>query len=82
MSVSFGCKCEKKDKNNWRVLHRKCNYSAFESPKYGRHPSDYSTVFCLRCNALGRTKANYVDGLKDITTSAYYDRLRGLNNAR
>lgn len=65
MSVSFGCVCEKKDKKNWVVIHRMYNISAFESPKYGRHPSDYSTVRCTKCGMIGRTKAQYVSELKD-----------------
>ena len=68
MSVSFGCKCAIKEKSNWKVLHRECNYSYFESPKGGRHHSRYSTVFCLKCRAMGRTKAKYVDDLDDSTS--------------
>jgi len=74
MSESFGCKCIIKDKSNWRVIHRMCNYSAFESPKYGPHPSNYSTVSCIKCTSTGRTKAKYVNGLEDI------DKQKWLNN--
>lgn len=66
MSESFGCKCKVKDKSNWRVMHRKHNHSAFEFPKYGFHPSAYSTVLCLKCKAIGQTKAKYVDELDDL----------------
>jgi len=65
MSNSFGCKCNIKDKNNWRVIHRYHNHSAFETPKYGEHSSKYSTVCCLKCRAMGQTKAKYVKDLKD-----------------
>jgi hypothetical protein len=66
MSVSFGCKCEDKDKKNWKVVHRNHNHSAFESPKYAEHYSEYSTVKCLKCGLIGRTKAKYVCELDDI----------------
>lgn len=66
MGVSFGCQCKVKDKSNWRVLDRNCNYSYFEAPKGCKHLSDYSTVVCLKCRAMGRTKAKYVDGLEDV----------------
>jgi hypothetical protein len=69
MAVSFYCKCPERAKpveqRNWVVYYRYCNHSAFESPKYGEHPSDYSTVKCLSCGAVGRTKAKYVDDLRD-----------------
>ena len=65
MSVSFSCSCEIKNKDNWKVLHRKHNHSAFESPPYAEHVSEYSTVICEKCGGCGRTKAKYVDGLKD-----------------
>lgn len=69
MSVSFGCKCKKKDKNNWKVVHRNHNHSAFEFPKYEQHYSEYSTVKCLKCGEIGQTKAKYVNELKDIKNS-------------
>ncbi len=65
MSQSFGCKCEVKDKNNWVVLRRNYNNSYFESPRGGQHYSEYSSVKCINCGALGRTKAKYVVTLKD-----------------
>lgn len=68
MSVSFYCHCEERKKpveqRNWVVYSRYCNHSAFEYPKYAAHPSDYSTVKCLSCGAVGRTKAKYVDSLR------------------
>jgi late competence protein required for DNA uptake (superfamily II DNA/RNA helicase) len=65
--VSFGCHCGERQKpvqeRNWVVLQRCCNHSAFNG--YHWTPSDYSTVFCRACQALGRTNARYVDQLKD-----------------
>lgn len=67
MSVSFSCHCEERKKpvnqRNWRVLQRNCNHSAFSGYRYTR--SDYSSVVCLTCGVEGRTKAAYVDNLKD-----------------
>lgn len=48
---------------NLIVLKRRCNYSAFNG--YHRTPSDYSTVKCTACNFSWRTKASYVESLKD-----------------
>jgi hypothetical protein len=69
MAVSFGCHCEERKKpphmRRWVVLHRRCNYSAFNGYHYT--PSDYSSVWCWACGAVGRTKAEYVDYLRDMT---------------
>jgi hypothetical protein len=67
MSVSFGCKCDVKDRKNWVVFRRHYNNSYFQYPKGQPHYSDYSTVYCLKCRALGRTKADYVVELRDAT---------------
>jgi hypothetical protein len=68
MSVSFGCHCEERKKpimkRAWRVTKRNFNTSAFNG--YHRTDSDYSSVVCLTCSAVGRTKADYVCCLKDI----------------
>jgi len=64
MSVSFGCRCDIKNKDNWVIVCFIHNHSAFESPKYYPHYSDYSTVRCLNCGAIGRTKAKYVSLLE------------------
>jgi len=65
----FNCHCEERKKpvreRRWVVVHRYHNHSHFEYPKGAAHPSDYSTVRCLSCGAIGRTKAKYVDFLKD-----------------
>ena len=67
--VSFSCHCQERKKpvaeRNWEVWRRHCNHSYFERPKGCWHPSDYSTVYCKTCRALGRTKAKYVDLLPD-----------------
>lgn len=67
MSVSFSCHCSERRKpvadRNWVVVQRKCNHSAFNGYHYT--PSEYSTVWCNECHALGRTKAGYVDSLPD-----------------
>jgi len=67
MAVSFSCNCAERKKpvteRNWIVVNRECNYSAFSG--YRWTPSRYSLVHCRECRALGRTKAKYVDQLKD-----------------
>ena len=67
MSVSFGCKCPERRKpaasRRWVVLQRCCNHSAFNG--YRWTPSDYSCIYCLTCHAIGRTKARYVEFLRD-----------------
>jgi hypothetical protein len=68
MSTGFECHCEERQKplaeRNWRVTKRNFHTSAFSG--YRRTYSDYSTVLCLSCMRIGRTKANYVTGVKDI----------------
>ena len=67
MATPFGCKCPERRKpvkqRKWVVITRNCNYSAFNG--YRRTFSEYSLVYCPECQALGRTKAAYVDQLKD-----------------
>lgn len=68
MSVSFGCCCEERKKPTatraWRVTKRNYNNSAFNG--YRNTYSDYSTLVCLTCGAVGRTKAGYVCCIIDI----------------
>jgi hypothetical protein len=68
MSVSFGCHCEERkkpvNKRNWRVTKRHYHNSAFNG--YRSTYSDYSSVVCLTCCAVGRTKADFVYHLKDV----------------
>lgn len=47
----------------WRVIQRLCNHSAFNG--YHRTFSLYSSLICLRCGAVWRTKAGYVAQLRD-----------------
>jgi hypothetical protein len=54
------CRCDRK---YWAVIHRRCNYSAFNG--YYWTPSDYSALRCGNCGHVWRTKANYVDSLPD-----------------
>jgi hypothetical protein len=78
MSVSFNCgspdsflqrtmDCQERKKpvseRNWEILQYRCNHSAFNGYHYT--PSDYSTVRCCSCGAVGRTKAKYVDSLRE-----------------
>jgi len=64
MASGKACICENKDKSNWVVIHYKHNHSAFESPKYGEHPSNYSMVQCTKCLMTWSTKAKYVNELR------------------
>ena len=66
--MSGGAAC--KDKGHraggeWVVVDRNCNHSAFSG--YHRTSSAYSCVRCLRCGALWRTKAQYVDTLRNAS---------------
>lgn len=67
MAVSFSCRCDERskppDQRSWGVIARRCNYSTFNGGRYT--PSDYSEIVCLSCGAIGRTKAKYVDQLRD-----------------
>jgi hypothetical protein len=67
MCTSFGCRCEERRKpvgeRNWGVIMRCYHRSAFAGGHWT--PSDYSTVVCLTCGAIGRTKAQYVEKLRD-----------------
>lgn len=65
MSNSFSCKCPERkrpvDERDWIVSQYCCNHSAFNG--YHRTRSDYSTVACRRCGAVGRTKGEFVVSL-------------------
>jgi hypothetical protein len=67
MSGGEACKCGERKKplheRRWRVLQRKYAYSAFNGYRYT--PSDYSCVHCRECGRKWRTKAAYVDDLRD-----------------
>jgi hypothetical protein len=63
MSGGYSCSCKVKDHKNWVVLKRHYRQSAFDG--YRVVYSDFSTVLCLACGSCWRTKAGYVDSLKD-----------------
>jgi len=48
---------------HWVVVDRECNYSAFSGSQHT--PSAYSLVGCLECGIFWRTKAKYVQTLRD-----------------
>jgi hypothetical protein len=84
MSVSFGCNFNRSSKpptmatcperakpagdRAWEVWARFCNHSAFNG--YHETSSDWSSIYCKTCGALGRTKAGYVHVLPDRDRSA------------
>lgn len=62
MSGGGFCTCPKpKPKDQWVVIQRRCNHSAFSG--YHRTGSDYSSVHCKVCMSSWRTKADYVNHL-------------------
>jgi hypothetical protein len=83
--VNGGFNHRKEHFGYWRVLDRRCNFSAFNG--YHRTPSDYSSVVCLMCcanrsggtakTALWRTKAGYVRELPDAAAGEYENALHG-----
>lgn len=65
--MSGGSVCYRAEhKPTWRVVVRKANYSTFNGGH--RTPSAYSSVCCLTCNRRWRTKAAYVNTLKNISS--------------
>lgn len=66
--MSGHVKCICKSRKNWRVTRRNYNNSYFEYPKGQKHYSEYSSVICISKDCMGnfRTKAKYVDDLKDF----------------
>ena len=68
MSGGTVCRCPERSKpikeRAWRVHQRYCNHSAFNGYHYT--PSEWSSVTCLKCPSLWRTKANYVALLPDF----------------
>lgn len=67
MSGGNTCQCPEAKKpladRRWYVTARHCNYSAFNGYHYT--PSDYSEVRCSCCRCSWRTKAQYVNRLRD-----------------
>ncbi len=71
MSGGTACHCAEREEplrqvgnrpaRMWRILQYRCNHSAFNG--YRDTPSEWSSLFCLRCHAVWRTKAAYADAL-------------------
>lgn len=55
--------CRLQHRDRWRVVHRRCNYSAFNG--YRRTSSRYSLLVCLTCERRWRTAAGYVETTPD-----------------
>jgi uncharacterized Zn finger protein len=60
MSGASACACKPR---NVVVVHRQCNYSAFNG--YHRTSSAYSLVRCKACGTCWRTRAAYVNTSPD-----------------
>lgn len=58
-----GRTCRGEHRRAWRVTVLRGNHSAFNG--YHFTPSAYSEVKCLTCGRIWRTKAAYVDTLRD-----------------
>jgi hypothetical protein len=81
-TTKWGCNCDgttKEKRANWFVVNRNCNYSAFESPKYGKHWSERSGVICVNCGRQWRTKADYVLSLPDCDFETAHAEVRERN---
>lgn len=66
--MSQGTAChvrEHREQGRWVVLQRHCNRSAFNG--WRETWSHYSEIRCLECGAIWRTRAPYVELLKDAT---------------
>lgn len=65
--IRLGYNLEGWQREHWEVIHRRCNHSAFNGHR--RTNSLYSSVHCKKCGHVWRTKAHYVMGLPDRSTS-------------
>lgn len=69
MALHFNCKCSERKKpaenRDWVITEYMWNSGAFTSG--AGEPSDWSTVWCLSCGAVGRTKSKYVYSLKHMS---------------
>lgn len=67
MSGGYFCNCGERTlpvrERKWVVYQRRCNHSAFNGYRYT--PSDWSSIGCLTCGNTWRTKAAYVDDLRN-----------------
>lgn len=57
MSMTRTCRCGRK---YLRIYWYKHNHSAFETPKYGYHRSEWSKVVCIKCGHWWMSKAKYL----------------------
>ena len=69
MANTKTCDC---GKENWRVIHYRHNHSAFESPKYGFHHSEWSKIECTKCGNIFSSKAKYVGSLPRVEGDCVY----------
>lgn len=72
MGMPFSCRCPERAKpvgeRRWVVLSRHVHFSTFSRGRgLGGTYTPYSAVLCLACRACGRTKAAYVNQLRDAT---------------
>jgi len=65
VSGGKSCICKVRNPNNWVVVHRNHNHSAFETPKYEAHWSRYSKIHCKVCGMAWSSDAAYVLALAD-----------------
>jgi hypothetical protein len=78
MSARIKCKCLKNGAVECRPILRaikekfKCNYNAFNGYHYT--PSNYSTVVCMRCGGIWRSKAEFVNFLLRIPYEDFFNR--------
>lgn len=74
MSAGVYCRCSERsvplERRRWVVVQRYCNHSAFNG--YHETLSLWSSVRCLICWGIWRTKANYVPQLRDILPTDKY----------
>ncbi len=81
MSKYFICKCEERSKpiqdRKWVILEHMFNSCPFV--KKPGVPSRWSTVKCLSCGAIGRTRGKYVYDLELINTGLKYTKTSKLN---
>jgi hypothetical protein len=89
MAQSFSCRCPERRKpakeRAWVVVQRNGNASAFNG--YRWQYSDWSLIWCQGCHALGRTKAAFVEQLKNgvidtATEPLHKDSYKGRSTAR
>lgn len=81
MGKGVFCDCDDKKEakaNSWGVIDYKCNYSTFNGRR--QTYSEYSQVACIECQHTWRTKAGYVEGLKQLIVVAFKWEFKSLGN--